>query len=61
MPLHVLMKASVAISIAGMPFFSISMLLSRPLELHDPQSPWVIMTTSHCDAPLSTHSLQEWW
>ena len=58
MPLHVLMKASVAISIAGMPFFSISMLLSRPLELQDPQSPWVRITTSHSDAPFSSHSLQ---
>ena len=39
MPLQVLKKGSVEISMDGMPSFSNSMLLSRPLELQLPQSP----------------------
>ena len=46
-PLQVLKKGSVEISMDGMPSFSNSMLLSRPLELQLPQSPWVRIMASH--------------
>ena len=37
---------SVPMSMAGMPYFSSSAWLSRPLELQAPQSPWVRMMAS---------------
>ena len=47
-------KASVPIMTAGMPHFSNSTLLSRPLELHAPQSPLARMMASH--RSMSFHS-----
>jgi hypothetical protein len=44
-------NTSVPIRTAGMPRFSISTLLSRPLELHEPQSPWVSRTASQSSSP----------